>query len=519
MLEYSGFKKILNPIVNAIGNHFSVNSENIKLLIPETAVKIVSEISTALEKKVISLKIDIATRLNRLILGINAQLIIGGRINLFTLGMTELKDKHTGIYIKNMVEKVLEKYNIDIQQIYSITTDNGANMISFVNLLGSEIEDEVIEMENENFETRHHFEDGVFFYHNFSFNKLIGIRCAAHTLQLAIKDSIKNADFNEFISDARGLVKKLRIPSLMLKFKDVNTKRPILDCPTRWNSTYNMLKSLLECKDFSSSLVEHNLDYYFADSKWVKLKLIVDTLQPLTEATLKLQSEELTLSDFYGIWTHCKIKFIRPEDCFADVTSRNKSPERISRIVLTCPILLVIAFSIRKGDTAEKVLFVLIIKNLAESLHACSCAFNVFIFLSSLFVAPLWEKLTESGLRQGTKKTLGSMTGSNFQLGQKNPDQEKFAASGGKRGKPFFSVGDKTIFPISVCILAKTRIASSSIAGHEFPHFSNVPSGTASIPQSRQRRRTQLFRRIPFSARVLSTAQIVSLAGEATGWY
>ncbi|GFQ82084.1 zinc finger BED domain-containing protein 4 [Trichonephila clavata] len=217
MLEYSGFKKILNPIVNAIGNHFSVNSENIKLLIPETAVKIVSEISTALEKKVISLKIDIATRLNRSILGINAQLIIGGRINLFTLGMTELKDKHTGIYIKNMVEKVLEKYNIDIQQIYSITTDNGANMISFVNLLGSEIEDE------------------VFFDHNFSFNKLIGIRCAAHTLQLAIKDSIKKADFNEFISDARRLVKKLRIPSLMLKFKDVNTKRPILDCPTRWN--------------------------------------------------------------------------------------------------------------------------------------------------------------------------------------------------------------------------------------------------------------------------------------------
>ncbi|GFR16369.1 zinc finger BED domain-containing protein 4 [Trichonephila clavata] len=102
--------------------------------------------------------------------------------------MTELKDKHTGIYIKNMVEKVLEKYNFYIQQIYSITTDNGANMISFVNLLGSEIEDEVIEMENENFETRDHFEDGVFFDHNFSFNKLIGIRCAAHTLQLAIKD-------------------------------------------------------------------------------------------------------------------------------------------------------------------------------------------------------------------------------------------------------------------------------------------------------------------------------------------
>ncbi|GFQ81882.1 uncharacterized protein TNCT_358591 [Trichonephila clavata] len=47
-------------------------------------------------------------------------------------------------------------------------------------------------------------------------------------------------------------------------------------------------------------------------------------------------------------------RFIKAADCFADVTSRNKSPERILRIVLTCPILLVIAFSIRKGDTDEK---------------------------------------------------------------------------------------------------------------------------------------------------------------------
>lgn len=30
MLEYSGFKRILNPIVTALGNNFTINSENIK---------------------------------------------------------------------------------------------------------------------------------------------------------------------------------------------------------------------------------------------------------------------------------------------------------------------------------------------------------------------------------------------------------------------------------------------------------------------------------------------------------
>lgn len=39
----------------------------------------------------------------------------------------------------------MEKYNIKIQQIYFIITD--INMISFVNLLGSKIEDEHIVIE------------------------------------------------------------------------------------------------------------------------------------------------------------------------------------------------------------------------------------------------------------------------------------------------------------------------------------------------------------------------------------
>lgn len=316
MLEYSGFKKILNPIVAAIDKNFSINSENVKLLIPETASKIVTKIRTALEKRIFPLKVDIATRLDKSILGINAQLIIDGKINLFTLAMTELKDKHTGIYIKNMVRRVLKKFNVDMQQMYSVTTDNGANMIKFVDLLGTEIEDGDLATEVEN--ESHHFEE-VFSEDNLEFTNITGIKCAAHTLQLAIKDSIKKADLNNFISDARELVKKLRIPSLISKFKDSNVKRPVLDCTTRWNSTYNMLKTLLQCKNLCSILAENNLEYYLPENKWIDVNLIVDTLQPLTEATLKLQSEQLTLSDFFGIWLESKIKIQNLKNFFADI--------------------------------------------------------------------------------------------------------------------------------------------------------------------------------------------------------
>ncbi|GFR00584.1 hypothetical protein TNCT_270581 [Trichonephila clavata] len=172
--------------------------------------------------------------------------------------------------------------------------------------------------------------------------------------------------------------------------------------------------------------------------------------------------------------------FIRAADCFADVTSRNKSPERILRIVLTCPILLVIAFSIRKGDTAEKVLLVLIIKNLAESLHACCSVFNDVILVES-FCCSLTGEIDGIWPPSRHKEDTGLNDGVEFST---RSAQVKFAASGGKEGKPFFSVGGKTIFLIFVSILAKKRFASSSIAAPTrpripFPHFSNVPSGTA----------------------------------------
>ncbi|GFW25065.1 hypothetical protein TNCV_3155681 [Trichonephila clavipes] len=116
-------------------------------------------------------------------------------------------------------------------------------------------------------------------------------------------------------------------------------------------------------------------------------------------------------------------RVLRAEDCFADATSRNKSPERILRIVLTCPMLMGIAFSIRKG-------------------------------FSSQFVAPLREKLMDSGLRWGTKNTLGSMTGS-----RARPDQPK-------------------LYPF-LCHHGFLPVPSRTPPGHEFPHFSNVLSVTA----------------------------------------
>lgn len=55
---------------------------------------------------------DIATRLDRAILGINVQFIEDGRIRLQTLALKELFERHTAKNLKREVLDVLSEYGV-----------------------------------------------------------------------------------------------------------------------------------------------------------------------------------------------------------------------------------------------------------------------------------------------------------------------------------------------------------------------------------------------------------------------
>ena len=52
--------------------------------------------------------------------------------------MKELNKNHIGFYLKTVLDEVIEQYGIKSNQIYSITTDNGANMLKCVCLFSEE---------------------------------------------------------------------------------------------------------------------------------------------------------------------------------------------------------------------------------------------------------------------------------------------------------------------------------------------------------------------------------------------
>ena len=56
--------------------------------------------------------------------------------------MREVDDRLTGNYTKNVIIDVIQSHNLEVNQIYSVTSDNGSNMLKAAELLRSEFEEE-----------------------------------------------------------------------------------------------------------------------------------------------------------------------------------------------------------------------------------------------------------------------------------------------------------------------------------------------------------------------------------------
>ncbi|KAF0707481.1 zinc finger BED domain-containing protein RICESLEEPER 1-like isoform X1, partial [Aphis craccivora] len=281
LLDDSGFRMIMNPIFNAIGDGFRMNSNNIKKHINEHAESIIKSIKADIDKKLISLKVDCVTRLNRSIIGVNIQYFKDEKLNIKTIGMTELFNRHTSEYLKQVLINILRKYNIDNRQVFSITCDNGANIVKMVRILndtdevheddGASSESDLDEIESPisgdtDYLTESQLNTVLLEGGDFSDfsaddlqNEIVAtmscneqdpltqcVRCSAHTLQLCIDNGLKVEVIKKLLTKARKVVKVLRTQSYAALLKKDCLKQAVLDNSTRWDTTYLMLIRLYE---------------------------------------------------------------------------------------------------------------------------------------------------------------------------------------------------------------------------------------------------------------------------------
>ncbi|CAG5022550.1 unnamed protein product [Parnassius apollo] len=177
----------------------SINIKHIKLSIEEKAHMVRKNICDEVKNKLIALKVDVASLKSRRFLGLNIQYIREGKIVLRNVGIMELHQRNTAEFLKDCVTFMLSRFGIEIKQLYSIKTDNGANMLSMVKKIDERVREapEIFESLEDETDV-----DDTDYYQNLIDNlqfdlvsseiipKVTAVRCAAHTLQLAVRDAL-----------------------------------------------------------------------------------------------------------------------------------------------------------------------------------------------------------------------------------------------------------------------------------------------------------------------------------------
>lgn len=101
----------------------------------------------------------------------------------FLLAMLEVRESQTASFLKGKILEVLDSFGVTIHQIFSITSDNGANMLAAVRKLKEELEYTLLtnfDEEEEHDPTKQQdYTDEL----SKEFNERLNlVRCAVHTL-------------------------------------------------------------------------------------------------------------------------------------------------------------------------------------------------------------------------------------------------------------------------------------------------------------------------------------------------
>lgn len=254
ILNDSGFLRIFHPISEALYQAkmpVSLNRTTIQDQTKEIEIRIKNDINNEMnDSKLISLQMDLTSIYNRTVLGVNAQYMKNNQLCVRAIAMKVINDT-TGVNIALVTRNILEEYGKSIDDVYSITTDNGKNVLKCVDTLKvfqehvlddymsgnpEEIDMETLRTLVENQADR--LSNGLdsFF--------LFGIRCCAHTLELALKDACESI-VETVINPIQSYVTKIRTPTICKLLEEQGLKKPSLACDTRWNSKYEMVNIFL----------------------------------------------------------------------------------------------------------------------------------------------------------------------------------------------------------------------------------------------------------------------------------
>ncbi|WOK98155.1 zinc finger BED domain-containing protein RICESLEEPER 2-like [Canna indica] len=183
----------------------------------------------------------------------------GWNLQKRVLSFVKVPASRRGIDVADAIFKYLKTWGIE-NKVFSVSVDNASYNDSCLRALKDNISDSSS------------LPTGGSLFH---------VRCCAHILNLLVQDGLGR--IKDTIHNVRESVKYINYNDSRLKLfcdiveqKRLKEKKLIIDCPTRWNSTYKMLSTTLKFKVVFPGYKEREPHYKYAPSEedWKKVEKI-----------------------------------------------------------------------------------------------------------------------------------------------------------------------------------------------------------------------------------------------------
>lgn len=219
-------------------------------------------------------------------MGITGHYILDWCLKSVMISCSRFRRRHVSENIHSEYEEVIASYRLT-NKISYIVSDNAANMVKAFNyaLSGYDLEKEE-QSDDENDESDE-FDDDL--ADDICFPK--HTRCYAHTLQLVVRDGLKECGKSQkkVISKAAKIAVRVR-KSLMATDVLEREERIRAANATRWNSQLIMIQSILEIPEDKMNKLEACPKLIAYEHKL--LMEICEILRPFQQATVRIQADK-----------------------------------------------------------------------------------------------------------------------------------------------------------------------------------------------------------------------------------
>ena len=239
-----------------------------------------------------------------------------GIMDRIPIDFNDMKESEINQIFDQNIEQILQNGNTEIegnyknQEIYSsmdhcsINTNNqDLNCNSYFDVFGKVDESDFFVQlsEEQNIEVDdNHIEDDL--NRELKRIQICRVPCAIHVLQRVIHSTEKKSPFKNSIRKALDLIKFIRSSGKRTeKIIEIAGKKLPTITPTRWNSLYLQLESLVSIQAHVAKLCENRVDNLLIE-QWNHINLYIQIYKPFNDMTNEFSKQNITTSSKVIPW-------------------------------------------------------------------------------------------------------------------------------------------------------------------------------------------------------------------------